>query len=152
MPWSQLPLVESLLTDLWERRDGGMLTLSGYEAAGGVAGAVARHAERAIDASPEPDAIETVRRLFTALARPDRNGRLVRQAVPLAQLTTAQQALVPTLADLGATPAEVDFHRSNPYMQARPGHSGQVAVLGADDVQIWDVPAARLVTTVPTDA
>jgi WD40 repeat protein len=37
-------------------------------------------------------------------------------------------------------------------MQLRPGHRGQVAVLGNDDVQIWDAPAGRLVTTIPTAA
>ena len=47
----QLPLVESLLTDLWDRREGGHLTLAAYEAAGGVAGAVAGHAERAVCAA-----------------------------------------------------------------------------------------------------
>jgi WD40 repeat protein len=94
----QLPLVESLLTDLWERREGGYLTLRAYMAAGGVAGAVAERAERAIGALG-PDAIENLRRLFTALARPDRDGRLVRQAVPLAQLPAEQRALLPALAD-----------------------------------------------------
>ena len=94
----QLPLVESLLTDLWERREGGYLTLRAYTAAGGVAGAVAERAERAIGALG-PDAIENLRRLFTALARPDRDDRLVRQAVPLAQLPAEQRALLPALAD-----------------------------------------------------
>ena len=42
----QLPVVASLLADLWERRAGGYLTLRGYAEAGGVAGAVARHVER----------------------------------------------------------------------------------------------------------
>jgi WD40 repeat protein len=53
---------------------------------------------------------------------------------------------------LGATNAEVGFHRRAPHMEQRPGHRGQVAVPGIDDVQIWDVPAGRLVTTIPAAA
>ena len=94
----QLPLVESLLTDLWEHREGGYLTLRGYQAAGGVAGAVAQHAEKVvgdIDTAHQ----DTLRRLFTTLARPDRDGRFVRRPVALDHLPAVQRRLVPTLAD-----------------------------------------------------
>jgi hypothetical protein len=94
----RLPLVQSLLTDLWDQREGGSLTLRGYEAAGGVAGAVAQRAERAVEAVA-PEASEDLRRLFIALARPDRDGRFVRRAAPLEQLPPEQRALVPALAD-----------------------------------------------------
>jgi Trypsin-like peptidase domain len=94
----RLPLVQSLLTDLWDQREGGRLTLRGYEAAGGVAGAVAQRAERAVEAVA-PEASEDLRRLFIALARPDRDGRFVRRAVPLEQLPPEQRALVAALAD-----------------------------------------------------
>jgi WD40 repeat protein len=92
----RLPLVESLLADLWERRDGGFLTLRDYEAAGGVAGALAEHAEAVAGALPS-DADAALRRLVTALARPDRDGRFVRRPMPLDQLPEAQRALVPAL-------------------------------------------------------
>jgi hypothetical protein len=94
----RLPLVQSLLTDLWDQREGGSLTLRGYEAAGGVAGAVAQRAERAVEAVA-PEAVGDLRRLFIALARPDRDGRFVRRAVPLEQLPAEQRALVTPLAD-----------------------------------------------------
>jgi hypothetical protein len=94
----RLPLVQSLLTDLWEQRESGYLTLRGYEAAGGVAGAVAQRAERALEAAG-PDALEDLRRLFLAMGRPDRDGRFVRRAAPLEQLPPAQRALVAALAD-----------------------------------------------------
>ncbi|WP_232662856.1 serine protease [Pseudonocardia sp. TRM90224] len=94
----QLPLVESLLTDLWHQRDGGRLTLRGYEAAGGVAGAVARHAERSLQ-STGAAALGPARALFTALTRLDRDDRFVRRPVPLAHLPPEQRALVPALAD-----------------------------------------------------
>ncbi|GAA5158318.1 hypothetical protein GCM10023321_37920 [Pseudonocardia eucalypti] len=96
----QLPLVAALLADLWERREGGYLTLDAYRAAGGVAGAVAQHAERVIARLPEPARAE-VRRLCTALARPDQllhGDRFARRAVPLNQLPPAQNELVPGLA------------------------------------------------------
>ena len=67
----QLPLVESLLTDLWDRREGGYLTLRGYEAAGGVAGAVAEHAERT---ARRPSAGGRRRRLRAAVHRAGRPG------------------------------------------------------------------------------
>jgi hypothetical protein len=92
----RLPLVEALLADLWERRAGGFLTLREYEAAGGVAGAVAHHAETVVGSLPA-GSDDTVRGLLTALARPDRDGRFVRRPVPLADLPAAQRALVPEL-------------------------------------------------------
>ncbi|MEJ3652507.1 serine protease [Actinomycetes bacterium KLBMP 9759] len=94
----QLPLVESLLTDLWHQRDGGRLTLRGYEAAGGVAGAVARHAERSLQ-SAGATALGPARALFTALTRLDRDDRFVRRPVPLTHLPPEQRALLPALAD-----------------------------------------------------
>lgn len=96
----QLPLVAALLADLWERREGGYLTLDAYRAAGGVAGAVAQHGERVIARFPEPARAE-IRRLCTALARPDqllRGDRFARRAIALNQLPPAQRELVPALA------------------------------------------------------
>ncbi len=75
----QLPLVESLLTELWERREGGHLTLAAYEQAGGVAGVVATHAEQVVAGFPDPDDGPRLRRLFSSLAGPDRDGRFVRR-------------------------------------------------------------------------
>ena len=42
-----LPLLSTALFELWERRDGRLLSLAGYERSGGVRGAVARLAETA---------------------------------------------------------------------------------------------------------
>ena len=44
-----LPLLQTALLELWQERDGSRLTLSAYEHAGGVRGAVARLAERVYD-------------------------------------------------------------------------------------------------------
>jgi hypothetical protein len=93
----QLPLVESLLTELWERRTGGSLTVAAYEAAGGVAGAVAKRAEELLAEFPDPAEQDRLRRLLTLLAQPDRDGRFVRRPVPLAELAPELRALVPRL-------------------------------------------------------
>ncbi|MEJ3653389.1 serine protease [Actinomycetes bacterium KLBMP 9759] len=94
----RLPLVGSLLAQLWERREGGFLTLRAYEAAGGVAGAVAQHAETVVSARRAAGGIGPLRRLLTGLARPDTDGRFVRRAVPVDELPAAQQALIPELS------------------------------------------------------
>jgi hypothetical protein len=92
----QLPLVESLLADLWERREGGYLTHAGYVAAGGVAGAVAQHADRVVADVPQP-AADRMRRLFTLMAQPDGHGRFVRRPVALAAIPAELRELVPQL-------------------------------------------------------
>jgi hypothetical protein len=92
----RLPLVESLLTELWGRRAGGMLTVEAYESAGGVAGVVATHAEAVVAGLGDP-ADAPLRRLFTSLAAPDRDGRFVRRPQRLADLPPDLQPLVAPL-------------------------------------------------------
>lgn len=92
----QLPLVESLLARLWARREGGFLTLAGYRAAGGVAGALAAHADDVVGRlATEDDRL--LRRLLTRLVTTDRDGRFVRRPVPYADLPPELRALVPPL-------------------------------------------------------
>ncbi|QYN32487.1 trypsin-like peptidase domain-containing protein [Pseudonocardia sp. DSM 110487] len=95
----QLPLVESLLTELWERREGGHLTVDAYERAGGVAGVVATHAEEVVGRFTDPADEGRLRRLFTSLATSDRDGRFVRRPVPLAELAPDLLPLLPPLTD-----------------------------------------------------
>ncbi|WP_456954890.1 nSTAND1 domain-containing NTPase [Geodermatophilus sp. SYSU D00867] len=80
-----LPLLSTALVGTWERRRGDLLTLAGYVAAGGVAGALARSAEAAYAALDEP-ARELARRLFVRLADVDDAGALVRRPLPTADL------------------------------------------------------------------
>lgn len=94
----QLPLVESLLARLWETRDGGTLTLAAYEALGGVRGAVARQAEHAVELLAPADRGPDLRRVLTALARPDDGGGFVRQAVSVGALSAGQRQIVESLA------------------------------------------------------
>ena len=61
-----LPLLSTSLLDLWQERDGHMLTLEAYERSGGVHGAVARHAEaafRSLDEDERPVARRVLLRL-----------------------------------------------------------------------------------------
>lgn len=93
----QLPLVESLLTELWGRRAGGMLTVEAYERAGGVAGVVATHAEEVVaGVGDDADGLQ-LRRLFTSLAAPDRDGRFVRRPQRIADLAADLHPLVAPL-------------------------------------------------------
>ncbi|WP_028924126.1 serine protease [Pseudonocardia acaciae] len=89
----QLPLVESLLAQLWARREGGALTNAGYRAAGGVAGALAAHAEKVTAELPG----EKLRALCTRLAVPGRDGRFVRKPVRYADLPPELRELAPPL-------------------------------------------------------
>ncbi|WP_345604834.1 serine protease [Pseudonocardia adelaidensis] len=91
-----LPLVESLLTELWGRRTGGMLTVEAYERSGGVAGVVATHAEEVV-AGLGDAAIGPLRRLFTSLAAPDRDGRFARRPQRFADLAADLHPLVAPL-------------------------------------------------------
>jgi WD40 repeat protein len=87
----RLPLVESLLAELWERRGGGSLTLRDYEALGGVNGALVQLADRSVTDS------EPARRLLTRLARPDGDD-FVRQPVAFDSLDPALQEAARRLA------------------------------------------------------
>lgn len=71
--------MESLLSELWERHEGGYLTLQACEAAGGIGGVVATHADKVIAGFSDSDDEAQVRRLFTALAGPDRQRRFTRR-------------------------------------------------------------------------
>jgi WD40 repeat protein/tRNA A-37 threonylcarbamoyl transferase component Bud32 len=64
-----LPLLQHALLELWERRQGRALTLSAYEASGGVAEAIARRADSVYDGlGLEKQAI--VRRIMLRLTQP----------------------------------------------------------------------------------
>ena len=76
-----LPLLEFTLDRLWERRELGMLTNAGYDELGGVAGAVARYADRAYERDPA-----RARRLLVLLAGPDDDGVFRRRPLRLADL------------------------------------------------------------------
>jgi WD40 repeat protein len=61
-----LPLLQYALTELFERRDGRVLTLAAYQASGGVLGALARRADE-LYARLDGDGQEAARQLFLRL-------------------------------------------------------------------------------------
>jgi hypothetical protein len=61
-----LPLVSHALLETWRRKEGDLLTLAGYRAAGGVADAIARTAERVYE-QIDPDRQEIVQQVFLRL-------------------------------------------------------------------------------------
>jgi WD40 repeat protein/ABC-type sugar transport system substrate-binding protein len=61
-----LPLLQYTLTELFERRQGLLLTLAAYEESGGVLGSLARRAEE-LYVEMQPDQQEAVRQLFLRL-------------------------------------------------------------------------------------
>lgn len=68
-----LPMLSHALLETWRRRKGRMLTLAGYEAAGGVRGAIAATADQVYDAL-SPARAETARNLLLRLVEPGRTG------------------------------------------------------------------------------
>ncbi|MCW2742466.1 MAG: putative Transcriptional regulator [Blastococcus sp.] len=80
-----LPLLSTALVGTWERRQRERLTLGGYLASGGVAGALTRSAEDAYSELDEAGQ-EPARRLLVRLAEVDDGGALVRRRVSLAEI------------------------------------------------------------------
>lgn len=83
-----LPLLSTALVGTWERRRADVLTLAGYLAAGGVAGALTRSAE-AVYADLDDEGRRLARQLLVRLADSDEPGLIVRRPVPLGELGLA---------------------------------------------------------------
>jgi Novel STAND NTPase 1 len=92
-----LPLLSTMLLELWRVRDGRVLRLERYAASGGVRGAVARLAEDAYVRLDEPGR-RVARGLLLRLAHGE-DGALVRRRLPVAELERIGGA-VPVLAAL----------------------------------------------------
>lgn len=83
-----LPLLEFTLTQLWERREGGLMTHRQYEEIGGVRGAISKHAEKVFSDLPQAQQ-ELAERLLTRLVRvsaANEEGMDTRQRVKLSDL------------------------------------------------------------------
>jgi len=94
-----LPLLELALLEVWERRQGDMLTLEAYRAGGGVQGAIAGRAETVYEAfTPAEQA--TARRILLRLTQPGENAEDTRRRVALDELVTrdAERAAVVEVA------------------------------------------------------
>ena len=86
-----LPLLSQALRNTWERREGGRLTVRGYEESGGVRDSVRRTADAVLDGLPSGErttALRLVRRLTLITA----GGRVVRRTATRAELYAAASA------------------------------------------------------------
>jgi WD40 repeat protein len=81
-----LPLVQYALTELFERRDDGTLTLATYRDIGGVGGALAARGEQ-LYAARDPVGREAVRQLFLRLVTLGEGVADTRRRVPLSELS-----------------------------------------------------------------
>lgn len=90
-----LPLLQYALTELFDRRDGRMLTQRAYEEVGGVAGALARRAE-ALYAQLDPYGQAAARQIFLRLVSvgdgaDDTRRRVLRDDIPRAPIIDSQR-------------------------------------------------------------
>jgi WD40 repeat protein len=93
-----LPLLEFVLTELWERRARGRLLHSAYEAIGGVQGAMAARAEDVLSKLSVADE-EAVRRLLLRLVQPGAGTIDTRRRATLEEVGTGTESIVRALAD-----------------------------------------------------
>jgi WD40 repeat protein/tRNA A-37 threonylcarbamoyl transferase component Bud32/energy-coupling factor transporter ATP-binding protein EcfA2 len=96
-----LPLLSHALYESWIRRDGRVLTLAGYRAAGGVRGAIAHTADEVYEGcSPQEQAL--MRRMFLQLTELGESTEDTRRRVPLTELTPEDEG-----AEVGAVLEEL---------------------------------------------
>jgi WD40 repeat protein/class 3 adenylate cyclase len=82
-----LPLMEYALTELFERRDGRVLTLDGYRAIGGVSGSLGRRAEE-LYGDLDDEGKEAARQLFLRLVALGEGTEDTRRRVPRAEVAS----------------------------------------------------------------
>ena len=99
-----LPLLSHVLLETWKRRDGRRLTLAGYQASGGVCGAIAQTADSTL-ARMTPAQQAIARRIFVGLTELGEGAQDTRRRATLAELartpneTEAVAAVLQVLAD-----------------------------------------------------
>ncbi|WP_405066683.1 winged helix-turn-helix domain-containing protein [Kribbella sp. NBC_01510] len=76
-----LPLMSHALAETWQRREGRTLTVAGYNASGGIRGAVAQSAEAVYERIP-PQRRTVLRDLLLRLITPGPDGEPVRSRLP----------------------------------------------------------------------
>jgi hypothetical protein len=99
-----LPLLQYALTELFERRRGGVLGLDVYAEIGGISGAIARRADQLYEAA-SPSGSDAIRQLFLRLVTLNETGEDTRRRVPrseLGSLEVDQQALDGAIEAFGA--------------------------------------------------
>jgi TIR domain len=92
-----LPLLEFLLTELWEKRRAGMLLHEAYDAIGGVRRAIAERAERTFETLGMAEQ-EEARWALLQLVVPGENAEDTRRRASLEQLSPSARSIVAKLA------------------------------------------------------
>jgi WD40 repeat protein len=93
-----LPLLEFLLTELWARRERGLLTHGAYAAIGGVKGAIATRAEAEVERLT-PEQREALRRVMIRLVTPGEGQADTRARAQIPSGDAAAEAVVRLFAD-----------------------------------------------------
>ncbi|WP_028936170.1 serine protease [Pseudonocardia spinosispora] len=94
----RLPLLESLLAQLWEQRDGGVLRASTYEQLGGVHTAIARRAEQVWAELTAPEERAAAWRVLTLLVKPSASDQFLRTSRQLGSLPATLRPVARKLA------------------------------------------------------
>ncbi|WP_068115629.1 WD40 repeat domain-containing serine/threonine protein kinase [Tropicimonas marinistellae] len=87
-----LPLISHALVETWARRKGTTLTLGGYQASGGVAGALSKTAEAIYETSFDDIEREAARRLLLSLVWPGEDSSDTRRILKRSELDAASDA------------------------------------------------------------
>lgn len=84
----RLPLLSHALRETWERRRGTVMTLSGYRAAGGVEGAIAKTAEETLQRLEQQDKrlVKVAQSVFLSLTELGEGAEDTRRIAPLQEL------------------------------------------------------------------
>jgi len=85
-----LPLMSHALAETWRRRNGRTLTVAGYNASGGIRGAVAQSAEQIYERIPAEQRT-VLRDLLVRLVTPGAKGEPVRSRLPRRQVVTGAE-------------------------------------------------------------
>jgi WD40 repeat protein/DNA-binding XRE family transcriptional regulator len=132
-----LPLLQYALTELFERREGRLLSLAAYQASGGVSGALARRAEE-LYAGLDPAGQEAARQLFLRLVTPGEGGEDTRRRVLRAELEGLASDSRPMTDDSRPMPAEGNGRAGGMTSGQRSAVSSQVARSGYQRSAIMD--------------
>jgi DNA-binding SARP family transcriptional activator/WD40 repeat protein len=106
-----LPLMSHTLAETWKRREGRVLTVAGYNASGGIRGAVAQSAEHAFEQVPA-ERRAVLRDLFLRLVIPGPEGAdPVCSRVPRRQVVTsaADDAMINVLVESRLVTSDADM-------------------------------------------
>jgi len=134
-----LPLLSHALQETWERREGRLMTLAGYQAAGGVRRAIAQTADT-VYAGLSPEEQTIARNIFLRLTELGEGTEDTRRRASLAELIPQRdmETAVQTVLDLLAHKRLVTLNEERPQ-----GNAAQTYAEVAHEALIREWPALR---------